>query len=271
MKGRAPNPSAGAVGELGCTVTPQSPRGRPECRRAAPEGAFQTILWFCDRSGERGTRFTRAPGTLPRPEHVSSAVGRGQAWAGRWQEAEDARGCSQRHCKDAQSPSGRPAQPCCSPWLWGRCQLPKHHWTTHFSKGCSRCPGSCGHCPLLLPSLVWSFPLPRMAETGPKLCQFQVREAPGSHPQGHTADGTAVPAFGGFPWLPARACPGRSRSPAPAEQSQTPRTVNRRNFHFVTKVKGIKRWRILQGWGRPSAPLSSQPRGGCRAGMNPFP
>lgn len=63
---------------------------------------------------------------------------------------------------------------------------------------------------------------PRMAETGPKLCHSPVWEAPGSHPHGHTADGKAVPALGGFPWLPARACPGRSRSPPPAEQSQTP-------------------------------------------------
>lgn len=55
-----------------------------------------------------------------------------------------------------------------------------------------------------------------------------------------TADGKALPALGGFPWLllgPAQAggaLPLRRRSRARHRS-----TGNRRNFHFVTKVKGI--------------------------------
>lgn len=146
-KGRAPNPT-GAVGELGCTITPQSTCGCPECQRCIPN---RPVGLGSPRGG--GLRVNPALGTLPRPAHVSSPVSRGQAWAGRWQEPQDARGYSQRRCRDAQSPSSHPAQPCCSPWLWGRCQLPEHQRTPHFSKGCSQRPGSCGHCPLLLPSL----------------------------------------------------------------------------------------------------------------------
>lgn len=69
------------------------------------------------------------------------------------------------------------------PWLWGRCQLPKHQRPRHFSEGCSR---RCGHCPLL-PSPAGPFPCSGGAEragAGPGLCHSPAWEAPGSHPHG---------------------------------------------------------------------------------------
>lgn len=205
-----------------------------------PGGAPQTILWFCDHPG-RGHRLSPALGTLPRPVHVSSPGSPGRAWAGHWQQAEDARGRSQRRWSDAQSPSRHPARPCCSPWLRGRCQLPKHQHTTHFSKGKV----------LTVPRVLRALPFAHCQPGGG--CTGACRAEDGwDWPQ------TVPQPSLGSSWLPspwlmaqqcqpsvaslgsARACPGRSRSPPPAEQSQTPEYSKQEKLSFCYKSKRHK-------------------------------
>lgn len=197
-EGQSSDPGAGAGGS-----SAPSPHGAPRVP-PVPKGSSRRCIpnpsAVLGSPRAEGHTVNPALGALPGPVRVPSAVSRGQAWAGRWQEGT---GCS-RPFPAALEGCSEPVWPPCPalllPLAVGPLPDPKQQRTTHFSKGCSQRPGSCGHCPLLLPSPAGPFPLPRRVQSlgRPGLASnatAQLGKLPSPGPHG---DGTAVPALGGF-------------------------------------------------------------------------
>lgn len=209
-------------------------RSRPaEPGKGDPEGASQSILWFRDHPGERGTPVTPA---LPRPVHVSSAVGRGQAWAGRWREAEDARGCSRWHRRMLRARLATLPSPA-APLAVGTLPAPKTSAAKAFFGGVLTALRALP----APPQPGWALPLLGRCREG--------WGWPRAVPQPSLGSSRLPP-----PRLMAKRCQpavaslGSLLGPAqagalPLHQSGARHrsTGSRRNFHFVTKVKGIKR------------------------------